>query len=96
MANPTLEEMETHFNIVASDRSIVFVYSDDRVMQRKIEAVGATLVKEEQGGGKHYTLPANQLSLRRPMIKRSFTLEEKAAQVLRGQKLAQHRRKPVE
>jgi hypothetical protein len=92
MPTLTLDEMETHFNIVASDRSIVEIYSDDPVYQRKLEAVGAFLVREEPDRcGKHYTLPAKQLSLRRPMTKQSFTAEQKAAQVLRGQKLAQAR-----
>lgn len=67
MPKLSLEEMETHFNIVAADRGTVHIYSDDPVLQRRIEAVGATLVREEPDRcGKHYTLPANQLSLRMP------------------------------
>lgn len=58
-------ERETHLNLVAADRSTWHVYSDDPVMIRRLEAIGATLVKVEHGGGKHYTLPDSQVTLRR-------------------------------
>lgn len=83
MPKLSLEEMETHFNIVAADRGTVHIYSDDPVLQRRIEAVGATLVREEPDRcGKHYTLPANQLTLRKP---------PSAAQIESGRRLAQQR-----
>lgn len=62
----TLAEMETHLNMVADDRSAWHAYSDDPVMQRRLESVGAVLVKVERGGGKHYRLTANQITLRKP------------------------------
>ena len=61
----TLQEQETHLSMTADDRSVWAIYSDDQVMQRRLESIGATLVKNE-GAGKHYTLPANQVTLRKP------------------------------
>ena len=59
------EERETHFSMTADDRSAWAVYSDDPIMQRRLESIGATLTRIAPDGlGKHYTLPANQLSLR--------------------------------
>jgi len=63
--NLTLAEMETHLNMTAENRDCWQIYSDDTVMQRRLEAIGATIVKIAVDGiGKHYTLPANQISLR--------------------------------
>ncbi len=62
----TNEERETHLNLVAADRSTWHVYSDDPVMQRRLENACAVCVKVEKSGGKHYTLPANHLSFRKP------------------------------
>lgn len=64
MANQTLAEQEVHFNISADDPNTVYAFSDYPKWQRKLERVGAVLVKEEVGGGRHYTLPTSQLSLR--------------------------------
>lgn len=61
----TLEEQETHLSMSADDRSIWHVHSDDAVMQRRLEAVGATFVRGDAFGGKHYTLRADQLTLRK-------------------------------
>jgi hypothetical protein len=65
MAGQTLAEIETHLNMSAADRSLWHIGSDDPIMQRRFEAVGATLVRE-RGGWKEYTIPANQISLRKP------------------------------
>lgn len=67
--NLSNEERETHLNMVADDRSIWHISSDDPVMQRKLEKVGATLVSEGFGGTtKFYTLPANQVTIRRAVV----------------------------
>ena len=60
----TNAERETHLNMSADDRGTWQVYSDDPVMQRRMEKVGATLVKTEAHGGKHYTMRADQVLLR--------------------------------
>lgn len=59
-------ERETMLNMVADNRAMWNVYSDDPVMQRKLERIGAVVIKTETHGGKHYELPANQVSFRRP------------------------------
>ncbi len=66
MADLTLEEMETHLNVTADDRSVWQISSNDVVMQRRVEKVGAKLVKQ-RGDTKFYTLPANQISFRNPV-----------------------------
>lgn len=58
-------EKETHFNLVADNRGTWEVYSDDEVMQARLEKAGAQLVRES-GPGKHYTLEASQVSIRKP------------------------------
>ena len=64
----TLEETETHLNMTASDRSFWEVYSDDPVMQKRLEKVGATLVRVNKDGiGRHYTLSTNQVTIRKPI-----------------------------
>ena len=65
MAELTNAERETHISMTADNRDEWQIFSDDPVMQRRFEAVGATLVKA-RGGAKFYTLPANQISLRNP------------------------------
>lgn len=76
MATLTLQEQETHLNMVAEDRNTWHIYSDDPVMQRRLESIGATLTKAEKSGGKHYTLPASQVTLRKP--KKPLTDAQKA------------------
>ena len=65
MADLTNAERETHLSMTAEDRSVWTIGTDDPVMQRRFESIGATLTKE-RGGSKWYTLPANQISLRNP------------------------------
>jgi len=65
MADLTNVERETYLSMNADDRSTWAIFSDDPVMQRRFEAIGATLI-ETRGGAKWYTLPANQISLRNP------------------------------
>lgn len=74
----TNAERETCFNVVADDRNTVHVFSDDPVMQRRIERVGGELVREE-GPSKWYTLRADQLLLRKGKRKTApLTMEQLA------------------
>ena len=79
-----LDEQETTFTIEATDRSIVHVYSNDPVYQRKLERVGAMPYRDCDDGGKFYKLPVNQLRITLPP--RIMTEEQRAAaaQRLRG------------
>ena len=61
----TLAEMETHLNMTADNRGEWVITSDDPVMCRRFEAIGAVLVRTV-GQLREYTLPANQISLRNP------------------------------
>lgn len=62
----TTAERETHLNLVADDRNIWHCYSDDPIMQRRLESIGATITKREKDGvGIHYTLRADQVFLRK-------------------------------
>ncbi len=82
----TLEESETHFNIVADDRSKVFAYSDDPVFQRRLERVGAKLVKTEVSGGRHYEMSIRQLLIRKVPAAKVLSDEQKAALVAKLQR----------
>jgi hypothetical protein len=87
--NLTLEERETNINMTADDRSQWTISSDDPVMQRRIEAVGATLLRVGRDGTtKFYTLPANQVSFRRPQ---NLTVEQREglAERMRAARAAQ-------
>lgn len=70
-----LDEQETTFTIEATDRSVVYVYSNDLVFQRKLERVGCQLYRVCDDGGKFYKLPSNQLRVTMPP--RQLTDEEK-------------------
>lgn len=61
----TLAEMETHLNMTADNRDEWVITSDDPVMQRRFEAIGAKLTRTI-GQMREYTIPANQISLRKP------------------------------
>lgn len=62
----TNEEIETHLSMTAANRKEWSIFTEDIIMQRKLERIGATLVREAAGGGKFYTLPARQVSFRKP------------------------------
>lgn len=68
MPNLTLEEQETHLSMTGDDRKTWYIYSDDPVMQRRLEAAGAEMVKEEENGcgGKSYIMPASRVKFRKP------------------------------
>ncbi len=81
--NLTQQEQETVLSMTADDRNTWHVYSDDPVMQRRLEGIGAKVVRVASDGiGKHYELPANQVTLRKPLKPMS---DERKAQL--GQRL---------
>lgn len=85
--NLTQQEQETHLNMTADDRNTWYVYTDDVVIQRRLESIGAKLVSVASDGiGKHYELPANQLTLKKPPKPMS---DERKAQL--GQRLREMR-----
>lgn len=62
----TQQEQETHLSMTADDRGKWHAYSDDPVMQRRLEAIGATVVRVAADGiGKHYELDASKILLRK-------------------------------
>lgn len=77
--NLTLAEQETAITMSADDRNTWQIFSDDPVKQKQFEAIGATLVRQSADGvSKWYTLPAGQISLRKPSKPLS---EERKAQL---------------
>jgi len=79
------EERETHLSLVADNRSTWHVYSDDPVMLRRLESIGAKLVRVASNGiGKHYELPANQVTLRRPVAAMSDAKKVELGERLRA------------
>ena len=84
----SLQEKETHLSMVADNRKVWVIYSDDEVMQRKLEAAGATIVLDT-GVGKHYELPANQVTFRKPS--KPMTEEQRLRQAERLQKAREAR-----
>ena len=86
MAELTNAERETCISMTADNRDEWQIFSDDPVMQRRFEAVGATLVKA-RGGAKFYTLPANQISLRnqpKPMSEERKAIQAERLRALRN------------
>lgn len=90
MPDLTLIEMETHMNLSAADRGVWEITSDDPVMQRRLESIGAKCTGK-RGVLKFYTLPANQVTLRN---KRELTDEQRAALSARGKIMQEKRRHP--
>lgn len=74
---PGLDEQETALNMYATDRTSWTVYTNDLVMQGKMERIGAELVAEHNGGGKSYNLRADQLLFRKG--KRHVSEKQRAA-----------------
>lgn len=81
----TLAESETHLNMTAADRTVWEVFTDDPVWQRRLESVGATLVRETVDGiGKFYTLRADQVHIRAGKRKVSEAQKAQLADRLRA------------
>jgi hypothetical protein len=88
--NLTQAEQETIFSICAEDRSIVHVFSDDPVFQKKLESIGAKLVREASGGvSKFYEMRSDQLVIRTG--KRKVSEEQRARAAIN---LARSRKTP--
>ncbi len=64
MSNLTLDEMETNINMIAADRSMWEISSDDPVMQRRLEKANAELISEKDGC-KFYRMKAEQITFRK-------------------------------
>lgn len=79
----TNAERETHLNLVADDRNVWHVYSDDPVMQRRLASIGA-VVEKEDGTGIHYTLRADQVLLRKGKRKAPPMTEERLRKLQKG------------
>lgn len=73
----TLEETETCFLFNAAERNTCYVFSDDKVWQRKLERAGAVITKEFPGGAKEYTLERRQVSIRKLAAKREMSPEQR-------------------
>lgn len=75
-----MSEKETMMNMVADDRSYWEVFSDDEVMQARLEKVGAELIRTASSGeGKFYRLRTDQVHIRKG--KRQYSEEEKVRMV---------------
>ncbi len=61
MVTPALDEQESNFTIEATDRKCLSVFSNDVVMQRRIERLGIVAHRSD-GYGKFYTVDLNQFS----------------------------------
>lgn len=72
--NKSLEETETHLSMVASNRKIWELFTEDIVVQRKMARLGIKPIRETSNGvGKFYSIPSNQISIRRA---RTTTMSE--------------------
>lgn len=71
ISDMTLEERETHISQTAAAREEGKgwdVYTDDPVWIRKLEAIGLKSYHQTAGGGKFFTLPENQITLRKARV----------------------------
>lgn len=78
IADMTLEERETHMNLSGEERAAGKdweVYTDDPVFIREMERKKIPLLRTTAGGGKYFSLPQNQLTIRK---KREMTDEARA------------------
>lgn len=80
MAPQSLEEMETHLNMVAADRSRWEVFTDDPVWIGRLEKLGFVATRIT-GVGKEFVLSADQVVIRQG--KRRISEEQRAAQTAR-------------
>lgn len=60
----SLSEQEIHFSMSGDDPDTWYAYTDYPRWQRKLESVGAELVRDD-GIGKHYRLRADQVLIRK-------------------------------
>lgn len=86
MSNLTLQEQETILTMSADDRNTWHVYSDDEVMQRRLEAIGATFIRNSGNGvGKFYELHADKVLLRKGKPKRGPLSDKQREALQRSQ-----------
>lgn len=74
---PLAEEIETQFYQNAADRHSWECYTDDKVWMRRLDAIGAELVREHEGGGRSYKLRGDQVLIRKG--KRAVSDEQRVA-----------------
>lgn len=79
------EEIETAFYQNAANRKEWSVFTEDPVWVRKLEKIGAVLVRDNLNGGKTYTLRADQVLVRAG--KRQVSDEQKAKSAERMAKM---------
>jgi hypothetical protein len=60
-----LTERETCLIMSAADRSCWMIFSDDPVLIKRLESIGATFT-HAVGQGRYYSLPASSVTLRKP------------------------------
>lgn len=95
MTEYNLAETETTFNQCADDRSKWRVYSADPVMIRKMESIGAVLLRQyDDGVGRLYEIRADQLTLKKGKRQLSPESRERLAERLRTMRAAQSVRVP--
>lgn len=83
--NLTLQEQETHLNLTAEDRGTWHVYSDDPIMQRRLESIGAEITKiMADGVDKEYALRADQVLLRKGKRQSAPLSEAQLANLRKG------------
>jgi len=77
----TLEERETHISMSRDKPGEWDVYTDDPIMIRKFERIGLVAYHEGKGGGKFFTLPDNQITIRKKRVVSVEEQERKRAQI---------------
>lgn len=77
------DEMETTLIMRGDDRTKWECFSNDVVLQRRLEKAGATFIKGDIYG-KWYDLAVNQVTLRRPMELSDEARERRRAQAKRN------------
>lgn len=82
IADLTLEERETCFNMAADNHGLWDVYTDDVYWIRRLDKI-AKAWKIEYGGGKHYKLDASQITVRAKPKELSPEEKERRAAIMR-------------
>lgn len=82
IADLTLEERETCFNMAADNHGLWDVYTDDIYWIRRLDKI-AKAWKVERGGGKHYKLKSSQITVRAKPKELSAEEKERRAARLR-------------
>ena len=84
----TNEERETTLSLVADNRNLWHVFSDDPVMVNRLKRIGAVEVEGRPGEtGAHFTLDASQVLLRKGKRTLSEASRAASAERLRAGKL---------